>query len=319
MKPIGLIFNPLAHINKNRAEAQLDALREVFGERARVVSTKSKDEIPFALEELSKEIRILAISGGDGTISSVLSSYVNLFGDRDIPIIVPLKGGTINMIADDVGLLDDQITTCRKLIHYMESEDKLPTIERGLIRVSDNRFNYCNYAFTWIDGFLYKFIKWYRREGANAGIALKLILKSGIMSLTNPRGDLFKEVESRLYLDDKKLPYDSHLFLAAGTVKRLVFGFRIFIEEVEGGEQFNIFYMRLPFFRKAVLQLPRFLYLGVRSDVSGNFVNRSTRSAKIEGNRGYVIDGEVYNSDEASDIRLEPGPKLKLLSFNHKK
>ena len=117
MKPIGLIFNPLAYINKNRAEAQLDALREVLGERARVVSTKSKDEIPFALEELTKEIRILAISGGDGTISSVLSSYVNLFGDKDIPIIVPLKGGTINMIADDAGLLDDQITTCRKLIH----------------------------------------------------------------------------------------------------------------------------------------------------------------------------------------------------------
>lgn len=85
-------------------------------------------------------------------------------------------------------------------------------------------------GFTWIDGFLYKFIKWYRGEGANAGIALKLILKSGIMSLTNPRGDLFKEVESRLYLGDKKLPYDSHLFLAAGTVKRLVFGFRILLE-----------------------------------------------------------------------------------------
>lgn len=139
------------------------------------------------------------------------------------------------------------------------------------------------------------------------------------MSLTNPRGDLFKEVESRLYLDDKKLPYDSHLFLAAGTVKRLVLGFRIFTEEVEGGEEFNIFYMRLPFFRKAVLQLPRFLYLGVRSDVSGNFVNRSTRSAKIEGNRGYVIDGEVYDSYEAGNIRLEPGPKLKLLSFNYNK
>ena len=35
----------------------------------------------------------------------------------------------------------------------MESEDELPTIERGLIRVSGNRFNYCNYAFTWIDVF----------------------------------------------------------------------------------------------------------------------------------------------------------------------
>jgi hypothetical protein len=319
MKPIGLIFNPLAYTNKSRAEPQLDALKKALGERAQVVSTEAKDEIPFALEKFNKEIKILAISGGDGTISCVLSSYINLFGDRDIPIIVPLKGGTINMVADDAGLSDDQITTCGKLIRYMESERELPTIDRGLIRVRDNRYDHCNYAFTWIDGFLYKFIKWYRREGATPGAALKLILKSGIMFLTNPKADLFREVESKLYLDDKKLPHDSHLFLAAGTLKRLVFGFRIFTKEVEGGEKFNIFYMRLPFFRKAVLQLPRFLYLGVKSDVSGNFVNRSTRSAKIDGNRGYVIDGELYDSDEASDIRLEPGPKLKLLSFDHKK
>ncbi|MBI2486135.1 MAG: hypothetical protein HYW01_04085 [Deltaproteobacteria bacterium] len=59
--------------------------------------------------------------------------------------------------------------------------------------------------------------------------------------------------------------------------------------------------------------------MGVKSDASGNFFNQSTRNANIEGNRGYVIDGEVYNSDEAIDIRLETGPKVKLLSFKGKK
>jgi hypothetical protein len=319
MKPIGVIFNPLAHINRNQSKSQINALKEVLGERAWVLTTKSKDEIPIALKEFNKEIKILAISGGDGTISSVLSSYINLFGDRDMPIIVPLKGGTINMIADDAGLSGNQITTCRELLRYIKSENELPTIERGLIRIIDKRYNYDNYAFTWIDGFLYKFIKWYRREGANAGIALKLILKSGIMSLTSTKDDLFKEAESKVYLDDKKLPYDSHLFMAAGSIKRLVFGFRIFREEAEAGEEFSVFYMRLPFFRKAVLQLPRFLYMGVKSDASGNFFNQSTRSAKIEGNRGYVIDGEVYDSDEPIDIRLEAGPKVKLLSFKGKR
>ncbi|MBI2486136.1 MAG: hypothetical protein HYW01_04090 [Deltaproteobacteria bacterium] len=251
MKPIGVIFNPLAHINKNQSKSQINALKEVLGERAWVLSTKSKDEIPIALKEFNKEIKILAISGGDGTISSVLSSYINLFGDRNIPIIVPLKGGTINMIADDAGVSDNQITTCRELIGCIKSENELPTIERGLIRIIDKRFNHDNYAFTWIDGFLYRFIKWYRREGASVGVALKLILKSGIMSLTNPKDDLFKEVESKVYLNDKKLPFDSHLFIAAGSVKRLAFGFRIFTEEVEAGEEFSFFLYEASLFQES--------------------------------------------------------------------
>ncbi len=320
MKPIGVIFNPLADINKKQTAAQLGSIRKILGKHALVRVTNSTDEIPIALKELHKEgIKILGISGGDGTIDYVLSYYINLFGSEDLPAIVPLKGGTMNMLAAEVGLTHDQTTSCHKLIQYLNHEGRLPTIERGLIKVIDKRFNYTNYSFTWLDGFLYKFIKLYNKEGGGVGVALKLILKSGIISLTNLNHDLFKEVESRVYLDDSKLPFESHLLIAISTVKRLVFGFRIFTEEAVAGERFSIFYLRFPFFKKALYQLPRVLYSGLKSDISGNFLNHSGRILKIEGNRGYVLDGEVYESEEPVDITLEIGPKLKIFSLKDEK
>ncbi len=319
MKPIGVIFNPFAYRNKRQTETQINALKELLGKRGQICVTKSKDEIPKALKEVLKDVEIVAISGGDGTISSVISSFINLFGEKNLPMIAPLKGGTINMIADDARLRDDQITICRTLIRYIEDGYELPSIERGLIRVIDNRFDFNNYAFTWIDGFLHKFIKLYRAEGANVGVALKLILKSGIMSLANPRHDLFEEVESKIFLDGQELPFDSHLFIAAATVKRLVFGFRLFAEEAKAGEEFGFYCMSQAFFRKALFQLPRYLYLGVNSDASGNFINRSAKSLKIKGNRGYVIDGEVYDTEAPTDLTLEAGPRVKIFSLKGKK
>ncbi|HEY7534948.1 MAG TPA: diacylglycerol kinase family protein [Thermodesulfobacteriota bacterium] len=320
MKPIGIIFNPFADINKKKTEEQLSSIRKILSGNGFVHITNTTDEIPVALKELYKQgIKILGISGGDGTIDHVLSSYINLFGNGNLPVIAPLKGGTMNMLSGDVGLRGNQLTSCHKLVQYVSNHLKIPTLERGLIKVVDKRFNQINYTFTWLDGFLYKFIKWYNQEGAGVGVALKLILKSGIMSLTNLNHDLFKEVESRIYLNGSKLPFESHMFMAVSTVKRLVFGFRTFTEEPKAGEKFSVLYLRLPFFKKALYHLPKVLYGGLNSDIPGNFLNSSGKIVKIEGNTGYVMDGEVYESKEPTDITLEVGPKVQIFSLKNEK
>ncbi|HZX14467.1 MAG TPA: hypothetical protein VFF49_08735, partial [Thermodesulfobacteriota bacterium] len=79
------------------------------------------------------------------------------------------------------------------------------------------------------------------------------------------------------------------------------------------------FYLRLPYFRNALYQLPRVLYAGLKSDISGNFLNHSGRIVRIEGNKGYVVDGEVYEFEEPTDITLEVGPKIKIFSIRDEK
>lgn len=314
MKPIGVVFNPFARTNRKGAADQLDAIKKTLGPNTLVRATSVIDEVSTVLEEFHKEgIKILCISGGDGTISYTISCYLNLFGSEEFPVIIPLRGGTMNMLSADVGLSGDQIAICRKLIQSLE-KNKVHTIERGLIRVIDPRFKHHNYGFCWLDGFPYKFIKRYYKEGATVGAALKLIFKTGIISLTNMNHDLFQEVESKVYIDDKELPPKSHLLLVASSVKRLVFGFRIFSEEAQAGEKFSMVYATLPYFKKVRYQLPRALYMGLKPDKSGDFLNHSTKYLRVEGNRGYIIDGEIYEPEEPVVIKLEAGPKVKILS-----
>lgn len=316
MKPIGLIFNPFANLNKKNTKGKLRKIENILHNHGLVRTTNSKFEIPGIMREFhDNDIKILCISGGDGTISSVITSYINLLGDKELPLLVPLKGGTMNFISADAGLSVDQIKVCKNLTRLIRDNKQLRSIERGIIKVIDPRFDLPYYTFTWVDGYLYRFIKWYYRYGGGTSVALKLMMKSFILFLTNLNNDLFKQVNSSVSINNKRLPFESHLFIAAASVKRLVLGFKAFSEQPKAGERFNIIYMRLPYVKKILYKLPLGLYWSLHSDKSGNFLNQSTHSVKIEGNRGYVIDGEVIDTEKPIDIRLEMGPTIKILSF----
>jgi diacylglycerol kinase family enzyme len=316
MKPIGCLFNPFANLNKKQTKKQIRDIETIIGKYGLIRSTKNRDEIPDVVREFHKKgIKILCISGGDGTISSVISQYINYCGEENTPLIVPLKGGTMNFISADAGLSFDQRTVCRNLIRLIRNNEQLTSIERGVIKVTDPRLNKPYYTFTWADGFIYRFMKWYYREGGGTSVAIKLMLKSCIIYLRNENRDLFRQEDSCVHIDDERVPFADHLFMIAATVNRLVFGFRGFSEQPKAGERFNILYLRLPYLKKVFYKLPIGFYWGLDSDKSGNFLNLSAHSIKIEGNRGYIIDGEVIDAEKPIDIKLELGPKIKILSL----
>jgi hypothetical protein len=309
------LFNPFAKSNKTQTKKLVRDIETIIGEYGLIRSTKSKDEIPDAIREFHKNgIKILCISGGDGTISSVISHYINYCGEENTPLIVPLKGGTMNFISAEAGLSLDQKTVCHNLIRLIKNNEQLTSIERGLIKVTDPRLDHPHYTFTWSDGLIYRFLKWYYKEGGGTSVALKLMMKSYIIYLRNKKNDLFKQEDSSVQIDDKSVPFVDHLFMIAATVNRLVFGFRVFSEQPKAGERFNIIYMRLPYFKKVLYKLPVALYLGLNSDKSGNCLNLSAHSIKIKGNRGYIIDGEVIDAEKPLDIKLEMGPKIRIFS-----
>lgn len=92
-----VVVNP----NASRAEAALPDLSSWFTENcdARIVVTKSKTERMRALETHGKEVDLIVIGGGDGTISTAVSQLLKL--ERPFAVI-PL--GTANDFARTLGL-----------------------------------------------------------------------------------------------------------------------------------------------------------------------------------------------------------------------
>jgi len=224
MKTIGIILNPSARINKKTPANIIDELKIIFGDTAMICPTNSEKETADVIKDFNKEdLKFLLISGGDGTICNVLTSYINFCGKQDIPIIVPLMGGTINMIGADVGLREDQLSVCRKLNSLIKNKQKIPVTERGLLEINDSNLSQANYGFTWIDGLLYRFMLDYYTQGAGVQVASMLTIKTILMSIADSENGIFKPVDSIVYIDNKELPNKGHVFIISSCLKKFVF------------------------------------------------------------------------------------------------
>jgi diacylglycerol kinase family enzyme len=320
MKQVGIILNPSAKINSKRTAAVVSKLSGIFGGKALLRTTKNKLEIAGVMDEFHDEgVRLLLISGGDGTICSVVSSYLSLFGNEELPVILPLMGGTINMIGSDAGLRESQFAICRKLNDKLTRGAPVGIIERGLIRVEDSTLDEPHYGFSWIDGFLYRFLIDYYKQGAGIQVASMMTIKTILTLLSNGDKGPFENVDSTVFADGEKLPQEGHVLMIASSLKKFVFGFDIFAEESVPGESFNMVYVRENYIKKQRHTLPLGLYRSLKSDKQGNFVNRAVKSLRVERNRGYIIDGEIFSGDEPRNVLIEAGPRVRIFSFRGEK
>ena len=100
---VGLISNPNSGHNRD-AFARIEAL--VAGQPAiHHVVTHSPADIESALEALSRrQVKVLAINGGDGTAAAILGRMLERAVFVKPPLIALLPGGTANMNAGDVGI-----------------------------------------------------------------------------------------------------------------------------------------------------------------------------------------------------------------------
>lgn len=321
MKKIGIILNPSARINSTKTSAVLSSFGDIFGENAEIRTTGSSAELPGVIDEFTnRDIKILLISGGDGTICNTLTAYLNHVGGSELPVILPLMGGTINMIGSDAGLRNDQLSICKKLNNIIQSNGKIRVTERGLLKVSDSKMKKPAYGFSWIDGLLYRFLIDYYKQGAGIQVASMMTVKTILSLLSNTDSSLFRDIDSTVYINGEKLPHEGHVLIIASGLKKFVFGFDMYDEEPEPGLTFNMIYARERYIKKSRHKLPIGLYKSLKSDDSGHFVNKAVESLRVERNTGYIIDGEIFEHDDApSDVLIEAGPRVNIFSFNGEK
>ena len=102
MPGIGVVVNPYARANQRRKD-RLERLQHIVGTDGIVAQTNGLREIDdVAREFLDRSIEILAVCGGDGTIFRTVTAFRRTWGDRELPMLLPLRAGTINVIASSI-------------------------------------------------------------------------------------------------------------------------------------------------------------------------------------------------------------------------
>lgn len=86
------------------------------------VEPPSRESVFEAVAEMSRqEIEVIAVDGGDGTVSDVLTAAYHAYPEGEMPAIAILPSGNTNLIAGDVGFGQRGFSALRRLEELAEN------------------------------------------------------------------------------------------------------------------------------------------------------------------------------------------------------
>src|SRR6185295_19070818 len=226
MPGIGVIVNPHARANRNGAGDRAHMLGDVVGGDGVVRITESLG----AIEEVAREFReqgteVLAICGGDGSYHCTLTAFRSVYGDAPLPMLLPLRAGTINYVSDAIGGRrgrPEQILA-RAVRDYRRGR-VYETTERDLLRIDGSE-----HGFVLSFGTAVNYLRlYYARERQGVWEAARLLTRliGSALAGTHSARAVFQATNADVEVDGDPVPFRQFTLFFAATVDRIALGFR---------------------------------------------------------------------------------------------
>lgn len=303
MPGIGIILNPHSRANIKRPE-RIKRLGFIVGDKGSCHATQDVLDVEnLAREFKEREIDVLGISGGDGTNHVTLTTFINEYGDKPLPLIAFLRGGTMNNLANTIGVKGSPERILSNLILKYHEDEPFQTTEVNMLKINDT------YGFILGMGLASRFIDAFNNSEKKPSPmrALTLLSKTMISSVFNSKlaAKMCERFDARVLLDGKEMPFRNYIMLFAGTMETIGFNFRPLYRsrEVPGEFQF-VGISATP--RHLLFNFPRaFLAKPSRSP---NFLDEKGKEMVIELEKptSYVIDGDVRPATNRIEISIGP-------------
>ncbi|MCL4558389.1 MAG: hypothetical protein M1491_07140 [Deltaproteobacteria bacterium] len=280
----------------------------------RIIDSYSLSDLPPAIHLIKEEgINLLMINGGDGTLQRIITELIQGMPENSLPIILPLRGGTANMVAGNIGVRKNPLDTVRILAKYVDDYGKgretmqvLPVMP---LKVTD-RNNGIKYGFAFMNGLIYKVQDLFtKQENPTFSTVVNLITTTiGGYAIANPKiRKYYSKISADVSIDGTRYPEDRYLLMIAAVFQRLLLWFRPFYSPDAKGV--NKFYFA------ATASDPWILIRNIRAFTTGKQVpprtfNSPAGQVQIKAECGYALDGELVR-DRYTDITIGQGPMLR--------
>lgn len=223
---IGVIINPHAKANKKAAGVREKRMTEVLGPFGVVRVTPTLEAVEdVAREFLERQVDILAICGGDGSDHCTLTAFHRVYGETALPLLLPLRAGTINYIADATGGrrgTPEQVLA-RVVRDYRRGHTHVTT-ERDVLRVNGIEVGFL-LSFGTAVNYLRAYYAMEKQGPWQAARLLGRLMASAILGTHISRA-VFQAIEGDIECDDEALPFRLFTFFFASTVEQMALGFQ---------------------------------------------------------------------------------------------
>ena len=103
---------------------QLRALVELHGQSYEPRSLRELAEV--AREIRNRDPGLVGICGGDGTYQKTITALIEAYGDHPMPVLLPLAGGTFNVLTTNLGLRLPAAKMLAKAMTYVRGDGQAP-------------------------------------------------------------------------------------------------------------------------------------------------------------------------------------------------
>ncbi|MFB0506921.1 MAG: diacylglycerol kinase family protein [Thermodesulfobacteriota bacterium] len=304
---IGVVSNPRARKNVTNPN-RVERLRQILGREAVFRTTQTPEEISDAAREFRREeIDILVIDGGDGTLHHTLSAFIPIYNGMDLPPIVLLRGGTMNTIANSLGIKGLSEAILQRILSAIKGRVPFEIVRANVLQVNDR------YGFIFGLGFPVNLLKaYYRGEGRGKWKSIGVLFKILFSSLKKGGGDsnFFRPFKADIWLNGERLPIGRCTAILGSTVKEVGLGFKPTRRAGEREGFFQILCCEMGPKRMGLTALK--ILLGMELRDSKLFDRMATRSViTLEKPVDMQMDGEIFRDQK--EIRLHVGPAIRFI------
>jgi len=309
MGKLAIIANPNAHRNRNWPLAS-QALRKA-APGATVYETRTEAELKEAARRLLRdEPRVVAIAGGDGTVTHTVTTLGEAF-HGNLPPLALLGGGAYDSLAalGGRGAAEDRL---KRLSEAVATEAPLRTTERDTLRVrAEGGTSRCGFRFG--VGLPVRFVEEVYRSGkaglwTSSRVLFRAVASS--LSLGSFARRLFEPLDVRVGVDGEEWPRLPIYGVVISSVAEAGLRLRPFRRATEQPGAFQILGLTAgP--RAFALEVPRLLF--GRPARRDRLLEAVAEAVELRSTKpfGHFLDGEIFAPARKVEVSL--GPRVTLV------
>jgi diacylglycerol kinase family enzyme len=310
MAGFGVIVNPYARGNK-RSPSRVERFRSIVGDDGVVFATEDFADLDQRLRELhDRGIDVLAVCGGDGSFLHVVGRAIELWGADDLPLLLPLRGGTINNLSRTIKARRRRAESM--LAHVVKGYRRGRTYavtQRDLVCVNGNHYGYLFGV-----GLVVNFLQVYyagRRPGPLS--AFRLLIRCGLsyyMGTSLIQG-IVKSFEGDIEVDGERVPFRSFSMFLASSIEHIGLGVKPFYLSARKRGYYHV--LGGPCTPGELLSRLYRFFRGHPANLDSLYDNLAQRvRIDFAEPQAFMINGDIF--DPAEGLTLEPGPRVSFIS-----
>lgn len=302
----------LNNLRAGRRRPHAVRVDELLRKRPDVVSveTESAHELGPALAELERrEIDVLVLNGGDGTVQGVLTELLRDPQRERLPAVAPLRGGRTNATSTDLGADRDP---ARGLARLLEAADagQLGALAatRPVLRVRSARRGADQYGMFFGAGLIYRAIGLVHRvfpPGRSQGLLGAGLVTGALVTkvVFRPTSGILTPDKCQVRGDGRDLADAELYLLISTTLERLFLGMNPFWGTGPGGVRLT-----------ALASGAQWMALAAPGILAGRpprwlapergYVSERLERAELRISCGFTIDGELFAPEPEEEIEL---------------